>query len=62
MSRPPALRSRSEMKPPDQPLSLGVTTEDAEATEDEDVITDAEITAETRIATTIRNTPALTAN
>jgi hypothetical protein len=50
------------MKPPDQPFSLEVATEDAEATEDEDVIVDAEITAETRIAMTIRNTPPLTAN
>jgi len=46
------------MKPPDQPFSLVVATEDA----DEDVIADTEITAETRIATTIKNIPALTAN
>jgi hypothetical protein len=33
-----------------------------EATEDEDIIGDPEITAETRLATTIRIIPALTAN
>jgi hypothetical protein len=64
MSRPPALRRRLEMKPPDQPFSLADATEDEEATEDEVVIVDADIMAETKveIATMIRNTPALTAS
>jgi hypothetical protein len=50
------------MKPPDQPSFLADATEDEKATEDE--VVDAETTAETKaeIATTIKNTPALTAN
>jgi hypothetical protein len=46
------------MKPLDQPFSLGVATEDT----DKNVIAVVEITVETRIASMIRNTPALTAN
>jgi hypothetical protein len=66
MSRPLALRGRSETKPPVQRLYLADSTEDAEATENEDenIIMDAETTAETQadIASMIRCTSALTAD
>jgi hypothetical protein len=56
------------MKPPDQPFSLADATEDAEATKDEDEDEAVKVDADTPVgtkaetATTIRNTPALTAN
>jgi hypothetical protein len=66
MGRPPALRRKSEMKRPDQPLSLADTRADAAATKDEDkaVIVDVEtlVGSKTEIARMIRNTPVLTAN
>jgi len=62
ISRPLALRRVVEIKPPAQPWSLADAIEDEEATEDEVITGDAETTAKTKIATTIRNTLALVAN
>jgi hypothetical protein len=62
MSRPPASRMGSKMKPPDQPLPLPDATDDEESTEDKVMDGDTAQESKATIAMMIRNTPALTAN